>query len=612
MVKPHEQAGLTRWVSKCTEISNRYGFKLPLSGPCLLGLMACGFATLAWAQPVAPTAADIAQEQRRQQEREQSQRQRLERAADVRLPGPVPTATETLAKGESPCFTLDQFEIVGKDAAQFSWLLHALAGPGDADSPVGQCVGAQGIGLLIKRAQDALVAQGFVTSRVLAEPQNLASGKLLLTIVPGRIRAIRFARPRDARATAGTVWSAVPAKPGDILNLRDIEQALENFKRVPTAEADIKITPADSVEGAQAQPDQSDLLITYKQSFPLRASLSLDDSGSKATGKYQSSLSISADNLLTLNDLFYVTFNQDIGGAQTPASVTGKAQGTRGNTAHYSVPLGYWAVAATVSNSNYFQTVAGLTQNYVYRGSSSNAEVKLQRLVYRDANRKTTLSLKAFQRRSKNFIDDTEVQVQRRSVGGWEAGVGHKEFIGQSTLDINVTYKKGTGAFGSLPAPEELFGEGTSRFALATFDINLNAPFKLGTQKLRYGAVLRGQSNGTALTPQDRFAIGGRYSVRGFDGESALSAERGWLLRNELGLRISDTGAELYAALDHGEVAGPSAEFLVGKSLTGAALGLRGAFKNVQYDFYVGTPLRKPALFRTASSAAGFLLSISF
>jgi len=559
-------------------------------------------------------ASTPAQELRRQDERERSQREERERTPDVRLTPVVPPAATRLPT-EANCFVIKQVELKTTPsekpqvASQFAWVTDKLAGPDGDDSPEGRCLGSEGINLILKRAQDALVVRGFVTSRIVTEPQDLAQGTLQITLLPGRIRAIRFAEPVDKRARS---FNAVPARPGDILNLRDLEQALENFKRVPTAEADIKIVPAEPADGVQATPDESNLLISYKQAFPARVSLSVDDGGSKSTGKYQGSLSVSLDNFLTLNDLFYVTLSRDLGGGQTPLNVNGKAQGTRGNTAHYSVPYGYWTLGATVSNSNYFQTVAGLNQNYVYRGSSSNAEVKVQRLVYRDASRKTTFSLKAFQRRSKNFIDDTEVQVQRRSVGGWEAGVGHKEFIGPSTLDINAAYKRGTGAFGPLPAPEEAFGEGTSRFALATFDINFSVPFKLAGQNLRYGGLLRGQSNGTALTPQDRFAIGGRYSVRGFDGESSLSAERGWLLRNELGLAVGDSGAELYAALDHGEVAGPSADFLVGKSLTGAVLGVRGGLKNFQYDCFIGAPVAKPALFQTANSTAGCSFNLAF
>jgi hemolysin activation/secretion protein len=49
--------------------------------------------------------------------------------------------------------------------------------------------------------QNALVGRGFITSRILAQPQHLNSGTLRLTLIAGRIRGIRFADGTDARAT---------------------------------------------------------------------------------------------------------------------------------------------------------------------------------------------------------------------------------------------------------------------------------------------------------------------------------------------------------------------------------------------------------------------------
>lgn len=557
-----------------------------------------------WAQPAPQTSAD--QEQRRAQERERLLREQQERAPDVRLP-PAPQAqADRLPAAESPCLPVRELKLralAGEPAelaSRFAWTLDAAAGPEANDAPLGRCLGTQGIAIVMKRVQNAVIARGYVTTRILAEPQDLNTGVLTLTLVPGRIRAVRFSEGSDAR---GNAWTAMPAKPGDLLNLRDIEQGLENFKRVPTAEADIQIEEA---KGEGARPGQSDLVISYKQAFPFRLSVFADDSGSKATGKYQGGITLSYDNWWTLNDLFYVSLNTDLGGGDAGS------RGTRGSTVHYSLPLGYWTLAATVSDNRYFQSVAGLNQDYVYSGTSSNAELKLSRLVYRDASRKSTVSLKAFQRRSNNFIDDTEVEVQRRVVGGWELGVGHREFIGQATLEGNLAYKRGTGAFGSLPAPEEAFGEGTSRFALINADANLQLPFKLAGVGLRYSAAWRLQQNRTPLTPQDRFSIAGRYTVRGFDGESSLSAERGWLLRNELSTLLGETGQEVYIGLDHGEVGGPSSELLVGKRLTGAVIGLRGSFRKVQYDIFIAAPVKKPEFFRTAGSTLGVSLSASF
>ena len=215
------------------------------------------------------------------------------------------------------------------------------------------------------------------------------------------------------------------------------------------------------------------------------------------------------NNWLTLSDLWYVTLQQDVGGDKDPGS-----RGTRGQTWHYSLPLGYQTLAFNHSRSTYFQTVAGLNQDYVYAGSSENSDIKLSRVMHRDASSKTSLGIQAFQRRSNNFIDDAELEVQKRIVGGWVLDINHKQSIGHSSLDTSLSYKKGTGDFGAMAAPEEAFGEGTSRMRIWTSDTQLMVPFALAEQPLTYSLNARVQWNQTRLTPQDRFSIGGRYTVR--------------------------------------------------------------------------------------------------
>lgn len=554
------------------------------------------FATVAKAQAPSNPPPEIRQrgeqQERLQQERDDAQRRLLQATPDARTRG----ATEVFKpwpQGEEPCQPIREVALVGDSSESFQWALDALiTGP---DPALGRCLGVDGVNVAAGRAQQALLERGYVTSRVLFQAQNLSSGRLTLTLLPGRVRAIRFATA-EPRANA---WNAMPIRPGDILNLRDIEQALENFKRVPTAEADIQIEPSDV-------PGQSDIVIAWTQALPFRFNTTLDDGGTKATGKYQGSATVSYDHWWTLNDLFYVTLNQDMGGG-APGD-----RGSRGHTVHYSVPWDYWLLSFTQSASRYHQSVAGLNQDYVYSGQSENAEIKLSRILYRNASHKFSASIKGWLRRSKNFVDDTEVETQRRATGGWEFGMGHKAFIGNATLDLQLAHKRGTAAFGATPAPEELFGEGTSRMRVTTLDVNLTTPFTLAGQKLRYAGAFRMQRNGTLLTPQDRFAIGGRHSVRGFDGESSLAAERGWTVRNDLGWNLTDSGMETYVGLDYGSVSGPSTQFLVGRHLAGAVLGLRGNFKQISYDLFIGKPIRRPAHFQTDSTVAGFNLSASF
>lgn len=473
-------------------------------------------------------------------------------------------------------------------------LHQALSGPRGDEPPQGRCLGAGGVGTLVQRAQDALISAGYVTSRVLSPPQDLSQGELLLRVIPGRIGAISLSHP-DPRAT---LINALPMRVGDVLNLRDVEQALENLKRVPTAEADIQIEPG-------SQPGTSDLVVRWSQRLPLRLLLSADDSGDKASGKFQGSATLSYDNALKLNDLFYVTLSRDLGGGNAGN------RGTRGVNTHYSLPMGHWLLSLNGGHNRYFQSVAGATQDYLYSGNSHQQEIELRRLMHRNDTSKTSASIRAFARQSENFIDDTEIEVQRRRAGGYELGLQHQTQWGSAQIDMGLNFKRGTGAFGSTMAPEDAFGEGTHRFALWTANLQWRQPFALGAQRWQYQGQWRGQSNRTPLTPQDRFAIGGHHTVRGFDGQSSLSAERGWFIRNEVSTAISD-GHQFFAGLDHGQVDGPSAQFLLGKRLTGMALGLRGSVAHLQYEVFAGWPLDKPERFRTANTTAGFSVNAQF
>lgn len=536
------------------------------------------------------------QEAFRSRERERALREQQERPADVRLPSGAETDTERLPADEAPCFPIHRIELAD-DSGRFAWARAAADRPGDPAT--GRCLGSQGVNRVMARIQNTIVERGYVTTRVLAEAQDLTGGVLALRIVPGRLRAVRFTEDSGARANA---WNVFPIRPGDLLNLRDLEQALENFKRLPSAEADLQIVPADA-------PGESDVVVAWKQAFPLRLTLSVHDGGSKATGKYQGSVTVSGDHLLALNDLFYISRGRDLGGAEKGRS------GTDNHTYHYSLPFGDWLLSLTASDHAYRQAVAGVNQTYIYRGTSDNKEVRIARLIYRDAVQKTGLSLRGYHNASRNYIDDTEVEVQRRRMAGWELGLDHRlhlDALPGATLSANLAYRHGTGAFDAMPAPEEVFGEGTARPRLWSAEVDFVAPLALFGQRLSYSGSWRAQWNRTPLVPQDRFSIGGRYTVRGFDGETVLSAERGFLVRNELAVPLGASGQQLYLGLDHGRVGGPTADLLLGRRLTGAVLGLRGGGKGFSYDLFAGRPLARPRDFPTRRIAAGFSLTFSY
>ena len=79
-------------------------------------------------------------------------------------------------------------------------------------------------------------------------PQDLASGRLKLSVEPGRLGSIRYEENQGDAASVGRISAFAnkfPNQSGDILNLRDLEQGLENLRRLPSVAADIRIEPGE-------------------------------------------------------------------------------------------------------------------------------------------------------------------------------------------------------------------------------------------------------------------------------------------------------------------------------------------------------------------------------
>lgn len=545
----------------------------------------------------------------RQQEKIEATRHINEASTDVHANPRQTTANGYLPRTETPCFPIQHIKLQtvspekSRQTSNFAWAIAAAnqTSEGQSDPVVGHCMGVQGINLVINRVQNAILKAGFVTTRVLVSEQDISTGQLVLVVVLGRVKAIHF--DETSRKPSPALWNALPTHEGEILNLRDIEQGLENFKRLPSVETDINISPS---KNSQAQPGDSDLAISWKQKSPFRFLLSLDNTGSESTGKYQTGFTAAYDNVLSLNDIFYVTTTHDAGGG-----LAGD-RGTQGYIAHYSVPIGYSLLSLTKTHNTYHQSVAGAFQGYVYSGTADNTEVQLSRTIHRDKDSKTRVSIAGWQRASQNFIDDTEIEVQRRKMAGWELGVHHSQRLNKAALDLDASYRQGTGIFGSLKAPEEAFNEGTSRPKIVKLTAELNTPFKTLGKSAHYQGKVRIQANQTPLIPQDRFSIGSAYSVRGFDGENILAAERGISIQNNILFDIPKTQSSAYLGIDYGRVDGSSSGQLIGKELSGAAIGVKGKYKRLDYDVFLATPLKKPAGFRTDNANLGFSLNLSF
>ena len=529
---------------------------------------------------------DERQEQDRLDRADQERRAR-ERTPGVRLQNSLPRSGPVDLPQEQPCFTLQAIQLDGLNTKDFPWAQPLV------DPYVGWCVGRAGINLLVKHVQQEFLARGWVTSRVYVPPQDLASATLTLKVVPGIIRSIRFA---DAQSHGSWV-TAFPVRPGELLNLRDLEQGLEQMKRVPSQDIDMDLVPGD-------QPGDTDVVIKRRLTRPWRVFVSADDAGNDATGKYQGTLTLAADNLFGINDLFNATYGRDVSGSSVES-------GLRANSLYYSWPYGYWTFSLGLSESTYNKTIQGINQNFLLSGETQQYEARVHRIVHRSQQGKTGVQVRVVKRRLRSFIEDAEFNA--RDVSAVEPGINHHRFIGNTELEVQLSYPIAVSWLDATEdAPDPLPSTPTNRYRLWTFDANLGTPFTLVGREARYTMVLHAQTSNDQLFATEFIGIGNRYTVRGFDGQNTLAAERGWYIRNDIAVPLADSRQKVYLGVDHGQLGGSSSDQLVGKRITGAVVGVRGTWGELNYDLFAGTPLSKPSEFVTDNTTFGFMLTYRF
>ncbi|MGF6508064.1 ShlB/FhaC/HecB family hemolysin secretion/activation protein [Paraburkholderia sp. 32] len=555
-----------------------------------------------------PDVAAAARTNAEQNQQVQQQRDAQQRAATVAAPvvrSTAPVAGEwPVLPVETPCFRLDTFAVeVPETLPEAVRVKGASALPMDPFAFLhewlrhyeGQCVGKQGVDMLAKGLQGAVLSHGYITTRVLLPTQDLSKGTLKFTLIPGVIRNLKFA---DA-STQGTLKTAFPARDGDVLQLRDLEQGLEQMKRIPNQDATMEIVPG-------VVPGESDVVVTVKRTKPWSLVVSADNSGTDETGRYIGNVTLGLYNLLGLNDILSAGFNQDL-------QFGNHDLGTHGWNASYAMPWGYWTGTLYGYTNTYYQQIAATNGTYVASGNAQTAGLKLERVVHRSQNDVSGVEFQLIKRFGVSFIEDAEIPQQYRDNTFIEAGLTNRHYFGAAQFDGTLAYRQGIGGLGAQP---DTPGGPTYRFKMATLDANLSVPFAVAGQALRYVGTLHGQFTNDELNYIDDLSIGSRYTVRGFSGQTMLAAERGFYWRNELQYPLGQTGQVLYAGLDYGHLWGPSTAYLAGTQLAGAVLGFKGSVPSrlgtFSYDVFAGTPVYAPTGFPAPSVTLGFQVTGQF
>ena len=550
-------------------------------------------------------------------------------SSNINLLNEKPTSEGKLNLNETPCFKIDKISLLSenevasfnassgadeaiireaynKNYSKFNSILEASLNK--LDFKPGSCLGKNSINLIINSFNNEIIKSGYITSSASLVTKSLKDAKLEFVINLGLIDDISI-NEIDSQRNRASLFSAFGeySHKNKVANIRDIEQALESLQNVSKNDVSIKFLPSN-------RAGFSNIVITRVDSFPLKAAISIDNLGSKQSGKYQGMLNLSTLNLLGFNEIFSFSRGKDV---LKKYKVTNKFNGATDHGASnnyyygFSIPFGYFMLEYEKSKYDYAQIINAAYNLYTYKGRSESDSLSLAYTFYRDSNFKNSAYVKLFKRKNKNYLEDYELDNQARRNAGYEVGIKSSWNSYNQAFSAKLAYKKGTGIFRSQPDPLEDSGEATSRFALINLNLNYKYKFEL---PLSYDLNINARYGLNKLSLQDKFSIGGYHSVRGFDGESSLVGNHGVSVRNTLSYNYYKSNS-VYAGLDAGMVRAASSGIKDKNTLAGYAIGLRGsikAYNNLSYDISVSKPLYKPKSFESKSTNVNFIISYEF
>ena len=489
------------------------------------------------------------------------------------------------------------------------------------------CMSVADIKALMQDVANEYLEMGYVTTRVgLPMPQpGLRNGRLEIGAREGTIAGIILA---DAEGeTLYQPPNLFPGMVGGPLNLRDIEQGLDQINRLPSNRATIRIEPG---EGA----GESRVHIRNEQGFPLRARVTVDNSGSESTGEMKRTFWIDGDNLVGVYDGLSLSYSENY---QEDKS----RQMTQAWVGSASVPYGYWTLSYNLSKSKYLTSQTLLTGDVLYSfGDSMNHTLGLDRVVHRGQRRKIAADATLILRDSESFTRirdlETRSEVGSRKLSVAKAGLKWTEYFPKGMLFVNPSCSQGLKLFGALD-DDDTFGQlddskGESFTQKAQFTLcklygyaTARFPFLGSELPANWTAIWDSQFSANPLFGTEQFSVGGLGSVRGFK-DAWAAGDSGVFLQNELKFNAHDLLASsddresralspmkaLDVALFHDLGVSYLRDGKTHSTLSGAGVKLSYATKYVDAELTYAERIDAPSSLREEESVVYFGIDVKF
>ncbi len=444
-----------------------------------------------------------------------------------------------------------------------------------------RCIGLADINVLLKGITALYMDKGYITSRVYVPEQNIArTGVLRLVAAEGSLSDI-YLNGKLAKEP-GVLATAFPGMKGRPVNIRDMEQGLDQINRLSSNNAKTSMLPGK-------EPGTSILNVENKPDLPWHFSLANNNLGQKSTGYSRTSMGFRMDNLLALNDLISLNYEHSGPDYPWPDDGIGQSNSFSGSA---SVPYGYWTFTLNGSWYKYRSSAPGNFGDIDTSGDSGEVGFNADRVILRDKDSITTLNMGLSYKQTDNFLMGNRIEVGSREYTVASLGLSHSRRMLGGLWVFDVNYNQGLGIFGATRRGEPGAGDAEPEFRKFSGTISVTEPFQLSGQNLQFSTTVNGQYSPDNLYGAEQISLGGYSNVRGIR-DSVLFGNSGVFTRNEIAWRtvpwksstlLTKRFGELrpYAAIDYGHTfrqqrfglpGGDISSWTVGARLVGGSIG---------------------------------------
>ncbi|HCS42546.1 MAG TPA: ShlB family hemolysin secretion/activation protein, partial [Pseudomonas sp.] len=539
-------------------VPRRPNTRSPLSA-LLLGL---SISPLYAAEFSAPGQEVLRQQQQQQRDLQQMQleqrRRQLERGSFSGAPT-VPEKSDTMAVDER-CWSISGVRVGGVTLINRKTLDQRIT------PKLSPCMGANQINQVLATITGLYVQAGYIASRPYLSSTPEAGQSLDILVDEGYVESIELADQSLPVALGG----AFPGMLGKALNLRDLEQGLDQLNRLRSVDLSADIAPGSA-------PGASRIILRSRTRDQSRwaLNLGLDNLGSAITGRDRNTLNLGLDSPLQINDLFNVSFSDTLNQGD---------RYSRSASLYYSIPYGYWTWSVLASHAEYRAPFKLSSLTFHTTGVTDQLSLRADRVLWRGQGHQLSANLQLAHKEVDSYLESARLAIQSPTLTVAEAGL-NLFWLDSAVWNLDVNYAQGLRWFGADDDAERRFNrQPKAQFRKYGASLGQWRKGRFGQQAWQWQNQLNVQYSPDPLPAIEQLLGTDDSAVRGFRINSASGAS-GAIWRNTLRLPLH-TGLPVQITprlgLDSGVVqadrGAPS------QRLSGGGVGVNLSWKSLQVD----------------------------